>query len=303
MPDHDHAKMMAEQAKQASAQYVPVQTPDLPKLEYTMDNGVKVFNLRAEVVHCEIMPKTHMGPARKMWAWGYNGSVPGPMIEVVEGDRVRVIFENKLPEATTVHWHGLEIPIEMDGTPYISQPMIEPGGIFIYEFTVNQHGTFFYHSHGAMQEMLGMIGMFVIHPKTPHAPRCDKDFAMILQGWALLPNNDVPNTFAMEFNWLTLNGKSAPATTPMIVKKGERIRIRIVNLGMDHHPIHLHGHQFYVTGTEGGRIPESAWFPGNTVIVGVAQARDVEFVAQYEGDWMLHCHLPHHMMNQMVSMV
>ncbi|MBS1806670.1 MAG: multicopper oxidase domain-containing protein, partial [Acidobacteria bacterium] len=188
-------------------------------------------------------------------------------------------------------------------TPYISQPMIEPGGIFIYEFTVNQHGTFFYHSHGAMQEMLGMIGMFVIHPKTPHAPRCDKDFAMILQGWALLPNNDVPNTFAMEFNWLTLNGKSAPATTPMIVKKGERIRIRIVNLGMDHHPIHLHGHQFYVTGTEGGRIPESAWFPGNTVIVGVAQARDVEFVAQYEGDWMLHCHLPHHMMNQMVSMV
>jgi ribosomal protein L37AE/L43A len=126
---------------------------------------------------------------------------------------------------------------------------------------------------------------------------------MILQGWALLPNNDVPNTFSMEFNWLTLNGKSAPATTPLLVKKGERVRIRIVNLGMDHHPIHLHGMQFYVTGTEGGRVPESAWFPGNTVIVGVAQARDVEFVAQYEGDWMLHCHLPHHMMNQMVSMV
>ena len=303
MPEHDHEKMLAEQAKQATGKYVPVQTPDLPKLEYTMDNGIKVFNLRAEVVHCEIMPKTHMGPARKMWAWGYNGSVPGPMIEIVEGDRVRIIFENKLPEATTVHWHGLEIPIEMDGTPYISQPMVEPGGIFIYEFTVNQHGTFFYHSHGAMQEMLGMIGMFVVHPKTPHTPRVDRDFAMILQGWALLPNNDVPNTFAMEFNWLTLNGKSAPATTPLIVKKGERVRIRLVNLGMDHHPIHLHGHQFYVTGTEGGRIPESAWFPGNTVIVGVAQARDVEFVAQYEGDWMLHCHLPHHMMNQMVSMV
>ena len=302
-PGHDHAKMMAEQAKAASGQYVPVQTPDLPKLEYTLDNGVKVFNLRAEVVHCEIMPKTHMGPARKMWAWGYNGSVPGPMIEIVEGDRVRIIFENKLPEATTVHWHGLEIPIEMDGTPYISQPMVEPGGIFVYEFTVNQHGTFFYHSHGAMQEMLGMIGMFVVHPKVPHTPRVDKDFAMILQGWALLPNNDVPNTFSMEFNWLTMNGKSAPATTPMIVKKGERVRLRIVNLGMDHHPIHLHGHQFYVTGTEGGRVPESCWYPGNTVIVGVAQARDVEFVAQYEGDWMLHCHLPHHMMNQMVSMV
>ncbi|MBK6795297.1 MAG: multicopper oxidase domain-containing protein [Acidobacteria bacterium] len=249
------------------------------------------------------MPKTHMGPARMMYGWGYNGSVPGPMIEVVEGDRVRIIFENKLPEPTTVHWHGLEIPIEMDGTPNISQPMVEPGGVFIYEFTVNQNGTFFYHSHGAMQEMLGMLGLFVIHPKTPHTPRVDKDFGLILQEWALLPNNDVPNTLSMEYNWLTLNGKSAPATTPLIVKKGERVRIRMVNIGMDHHPIHLHGVQFNVTGTEGGRIPESAWFPGNTVIVGVAQARDVEFVAKYEGDWMLHCHLPHHMMNQMVSMV
>jgi FtsP/CotA-like multicopper oxidase with cupredoxin domain len=301
-PEHDHAKMLAEQAKPAKP-FVPVQTPDLPKLAYTLDNGVKVFNLRAEVVDCELMPPSHMGPARKMWAWGYNGSVPGPMFEVIEGDRVRVIFENKLPEPTTVHWHGLEIPIEMDGTPYISQPMVEPGGVFIYEFTVNQHGTFFYHSHGAMQEMMGLIGMFVIHPKTPHTPHCDKDYAFVLQEWALLPNNDVPNTLSMEFNWLTLNGKAAPATTPLIVKKGERVRLRMVNIGMDHHPIHLHGVQFYVTGTEGGRIPESAWYPGNTVLVGVAQARDVEFVAQYEGDWMLHCHLPHHMMNQMVSMV
>lgn len=301
--EQEHPQMLAKQPTAATGQYIPVQTPDLPKLEYSLENGVKVFHLRAEVVHCEIMPKTHMGPARKMWAWGYNGSVPGPMIEVIEGDRVRVIFENRLPEATTLHWHGLEIPIEMDGTPYISQPMVEPGGLFIYEFTVHQHGTFFYHSHGAMQEMLGMIGMFVIHPKTPHTPHVDKDFGIILQGWALLPNNDVPNTFAMEFNWLTMNGKSAPATTPMLVKKGERVRLRLVNLGMDHHPIHLHGHQFYVTGTEGGRVPESCWYPGNTVIVGVAQARDVEFVAQYEGDWMLHCHLPHHMMNQMVSMV
>jgi FtsP/CotA-like multicopper oxidase with cupredoxin domain len=297
---HDRQKMPAEQA---TGQNLPVQTPDLPKLEYTLDNGVKVFNLTAEVVECELMPKSHMGPARKMNAWGYNGSVPGPMIEVVEGDRLRVIFENKLPEPTTVHWHGLEIPIEMDGTPYISQPMVDPGGMFIYEFTVNQNGTFFYHSHGPMQEMLGMIGLFVIHPKVPHTPRVDKDYGFVLQEWALLPNNNTPNTLAMEYNWLTMNGKSAPATTPLIIKQGERVRIRFVNIGMDHHPIHLHGVQFHVTGTEGGRVPESAWYPGNTVIVGVAQARDVEFEAKYAGDWMLHCHLPHHMMNQMVSMV
>src|SRR5688572_9535515 len=107
----------------------------------------------------------------------------------------------------------------------------------------------------------------------------------------------------MEFNWLTINGKAGPATTPMIVKLGERVRIRMVNLGMDHHPMHIHGTQFYVTGTEGGRVPETAWFPHNTVLVGVAQARDIEFDAVNPGDWMLHCHLPHHMMNQMVSMV
>jgi hypothetical protein len=282
---------------------VAVHTPDIPKLPYKLDNGVKVFELIAEPVRTEFLPASEMSDARIVDAWGYNGSVPGPTIEVNEGDRVRIIFRNKLPEATTPHWHGLEVPIEMDGTPAISQPLIYPGESFTYEFTLNQNGTFFYHSHMAMQEMMGMLGFFIVHPKKPHLPRVDKDFGIILQEWAILPNNTVPNTLSMEFNWLTFNGKSGPATTPLLVKQGERVRIRFVNLGMDHHPIHLHGGQFYVTGTEGGRIPESAWYPGNTVLVGVAQARDVEFEAKYLGDWMLHCHLPHHMMNQMVSMV
>jgi manganese oxidase len=280
-----------------------VVTPDVPNLPWKMENGVKVFHLTAEVVKREFLPAGSMMGGKIVDVWGYNGQMPGPTIEVNEGDRVRVVFQNKLPEDTTVHWHGLEVPIEMDGIPFISQPPVKPGETFIYEFTLHQNGTFFYHSHGAMQEMLGMIGLFIIHPKKPHRPAVDKDFGMILQEWAVLPNNTVPNTFSMEFNWLTINGKAAPATTPLIIKLGERVRIRLVNLGMDHHPIHLHGNQFYVTGTEGGRIPESAWYPGNTVLVGVAQARDVEFDAIYPGDWMLHCHLPHHMMNQMVSMV
>jgi len=148
-----------------------------------------------------------------------------------------------------------------------------------------------------------MIGLFIIHPKNPFSPKVDRDFGLILQEWALLPNNTVPNTLSMEFNWLTINGKAGPATTPMLAKQGERVRIRFVNLGMDHHPMHLHGNQFVVTGTEGGRTQQSAWFPGNTVLVGVGQARDIEFQAKYVGDWMIHCHMPHHMMNQMVSMV
>lgn len=277
--------------------FLPVATPDLTKLPYRLVDGVKEFNIVAEVVSSELVP------GRPITAWGYNGSVPGPTIEVQEGDRVRIIFDNHLPEPTSPHWHGLEVPIEMDGVPGVTQDPIMPGGRFVYEFTLNQNGTYFYHSHMPMQEMMGMIGLFIIHPKQAHQPKVDRDFAFVLQEWALLPNNKVPNTLAMEFNWLTMNGKTGPATTPMLVKVGERVRIRLVNLGMDHHPIHLHGVQFVVTGSEGGRQPESTWAPGNTVLVGVAQARDVEFVAKYPGDWMFHCHMPHHNMNQMASMV
>ena len=276
---------------------VPVQTPDARDLPFRMDGNVKEFHLIAEPVKQEIIP------GRVVDLWGYNGSAPGPTIQITRGDRVRIIVDNHLPEATSMHWHGFEVPRDMDGAPGSDQDPIAPGGRFVYEFTLNQDGTYFYHSHMAMQEMMGMIGAFIMHPKEAYRPRVDKDFAIIMQEYAILPNINVPNSMNMEFNWLTFNGKSGPATTPLIVRHGERVRIRLINLGMDHHPIHLHGHQFVVTGTEGGRQPETTWGPGNTVLVGVAQSRDVEFVANNPGDWMLHCHLPHHMMNQMSSNV
>ena len=280
---------------------VPVESPDIQKLpwrvEVEVEDDVKVFRLRAEPV------RTEFAPGRVVDGWGFNGSIPGPTIEVNQGDRVRFIVENHLPELFSVHWHGLEVPIEMDGVSGLTQDPIPPGGRFVYEFTLHQHGTFFYHSHMPMQEMMGMVGLFIIHPTEPYAPRVDRDFGLIFQEWAILPNNTIPNTLSMEFNWLTINGKAGPAATPMLVKLGERVRIRLVNLSMDDHPIHLHGNTFHTVGTEGGRIPQVAWQPGNTVLLGVAQARDVEFDAQYPGDWVLHCHLPHHMMNQMVSMV
>jgi len=291
------AAMFAPAPKAVPAPPIPVAMPDAKKLPFTMENGVKVFRLTAEVVEQEILP------GRPMIGWGYNGQIPGPALEFTEGERVRVVFENKLPEMTAVHWHGFEVPMEMDGSVGLGMDPVPPGGSFTYEFTLRQNGTFFYHSHFPMQEMMGMIGFVIVHPKVAHEPRVDKDFGIVLQEWMLLPNNKVPNSLAMEFNWLTFNGKSGPDTTPMIVKQGERVRIRIVNLGMDHHPIHMHGHQFYVTGTEAGRKPPQTWFAENTTIVGVAQARDFEFVAEHVGDWMLHCHLPHHMMNQMVTMV
>ena len=293
--EHSSAHRQAQQY--SNDKPVLMSTPDIPDLPFKLDGGVKVFHLVAEVVERELVP------GRKMKVWGYNGTVPGPTIQVTKGDRVRIILENRLPEPTTMHWHGLEIPIRMDGMPYISQKPILPGESFAYEFTLHQEGTFFYHSHGAMQEMMGMIGMFVLHPKQDYSPRVHHDFGIVLQEWAILPNNDVPNPAGMEFNWLTFNGKAGPATTPMLVKLGNRVRMRFVNLGMDHHPMHIHGHTFAVTGTEGGRQPQPLWGPANTVLVGVAQARDIEFVANNPGDWMVHCHLPHHMMNSMMDLM
>ncbi|MFZ0885276.1 MAG: copper oxidase [Candidatus Acidiferrales bacterium] len=286
----------SQQRRATNQKYLPVQTPDVPNLPFELDNGVKVFHLIAEPVKQEIFP------GKILNLWGYNGSAPGPTIEVTQGDRVRIIVDNHLPEPTSMHWHGFDIPFAMDGGPGLSQDAILPGGRFVYEFTLQQEGTYFYHSHMAMQEMMGMIGAFIMHPQEPYDPPADQDFAIILQEYAVLPNNPTPNSMNMEFNWLTMNGKSGPATTPLVVRLGDRVRLRLINLGMDHHPIHMHGHQFVITGTEGGRQPQSTWGPNNTVLVGVAQARAVEFVANNPGDWMIHCHMPHHMMNQMSSM-
>jgi len=149
-----------------------------------------------------------------------------------------------------------------------------------------------------------MAGLFLIHPKAAYQPVVDPDFGLLIQEWAILPQSTIPNTMSMEFNFFTINGRSGPYTTPLLVKLGSRVRIRFVNMSaIDHHPMHLHGHTFWITGTEAGRIPETAWIPSNNVLVAVAQARDVEFVANNPGDWMIHCHMFHHMMNHMTSMV
>ena len=292
MPQGAPHRMRAEQAP-----FLPAVSPDIPDLPFEMDNGVKIFHLTAEPV------KQVLVPGMTANLWGFNGSAPGPTIQIQQGDHVRIIVDNHLPEATSMHWHGFEIPFDMDGVPGLSQAPIPPGGRFVYEFTLHQEGTYFYHSHMAMQEMMGMIGAFIMHPTKRYDPPADKDFVIILQEYAILPNNPTPNSMNMEFNWLTFNGKSGPDITPMIARLGDHVRIRLINLGMDHHPIHLHGNTFYVTGTEGGRAPKSTWRPENTVLVGVAQARDIEFDAKYPGDWMFHCHLPHHMMNHMSQMV
>jgi len=275
----------------------PVTVPNGSTLPWKLVNGAKVYHLVAG-------PFTHeFAPGLRAECWGYNGTTPGPLIEAVEGDHVRIYVTNRLPEATAVHWHGLFVPNGMDGVAGLTQPGIPPGETFLYEFTLRQSGTYMYHSHfdEMVQMGLGTIGMFVVHPRTPLAPPVDRDFSFMLSEWAIKPGTRRPDPTVMnDFNVFTINGKVFPATAPLVVRAGQRVRIRLGNLGAtDHHPFHIHGHAFRVTGTDAGRIPESAWVPETTVLVPVGSTRDIEFVADAPGDWPFHCHMTHHTMNQM----
>ncbi len=270
--------------------------PNGAKVPWRLINGVKVFHLIAHEFEHEF------APGLKATCWGYNNHVNGLVFEWVEGDRVRIYVTNRLIAPTTVHWHGVLLPNGMDGVGGLNQKAILPGETFRYEFTVRQSGTLMFHSHhDEMTQMgLGMTGLIVIHPKAP-AQRVDRDFVLMLHEWRIDVGARRPNPNEMtDFNVLTLNGKVFPATAPLVVKLGQRVRLRIGNLSaMDHHPIHLHGHRFTITETDGGRIPLSAQQPETTVLVPVGSTRTVEFVADVPGDWALHCHMTHHVMNQM----
>jgi len=287
----------ARQPGVAGRNYKPVAVPNGSTLPWRLIDGVKVFHLVAQEVEHEF------APGLKARCWGYNGQVHGPVIEAVEGDRVRFYVTNRLPAATTVHWHGLLLPNGMDGVGGLNQKAIQPSETYKYEFTVRQSGTCMYHAHHdeMTQIALGMTGMFVIHPRKQQGPEIDRDFALMLHEWRIDAGAKRPNPNEMtDFNVLTLNAKAFPATAPLVVRKGERVRIRLGNLGpMDHHPIHLHGYRFVTTETDGGRIPPSAQWPETTVLVPVGSTRTIEFVADEPGDWAMHCHMTHHVMNQM----
>jgi manganese oxidase len=281
---------------EAGTDFTPVVVPNGKVLPWKLIDGVKVFHLVAEPVHHEF------APGLEAECWGYNGSVHGPLIEAVEGDRVRIYVTNKLGAPTSVHWHGILLPNGMDGVAGLNQRAIRPGETFKYEFTLRQHGTHMYHPHhDEMTQMaMGLMGLFVIHPRNPVA-RPDRDFAILLSEWRIDPGTSRPNPNEMtDFNVLTMNARAFPGTEPLVAKLGERVRIRLANLSaMDHHPIHLHGYQFRITETDGGQIPESAQQVDTTALVQVGATKTIEFLADAPGDWALHCHMTHHVMNQM----
>jgi hypothetical protein len=261
-----------------------------------MNSGWKEFHLVAEPVVREL------APGMKANLWGYNGQSPGPTIECVEGDKVRIFVTNKLPEHTTIHWHGILLPNGMDGVGGLNQPHIPVGKTYVYEFEINKSGTFMYHPHAdeMVQMAMGMMGFLVVHPKNANFMPVDRDFVFLLNAFDIEPGSYTPKINTMlEFNLWAWNSRVFPGIDHLVVRRNDRVRIRIGNLTMTNHPIHVHGHEFEVTGTDGGWVPKAARWPEVTVDVAIGQMRAVEFIADNPGDWAFHCHKSHHTMNAM----
>ncbi|WP_024879232.1 copper oxidase [Methylosinus sp. LW3] len=277
-------------------EYRPVVTLNGWSLPWRMNEGVKEFHLVAEAVVREF------APGMKVNLWGYNGQSPGPTIEAVEGDKVRIFVTNKLPEPTSIHWHGILLPNGMDGVAGVTQPHIPPGKTFVYEFALKTSGTFMYHTHSdeMVQMAMGLMGMIIVHPRDPEQHSVDRDFVFMLATYDVDPGTYVPKVVEMtNFNMWTFNNRVFPGIDPLVVRLNDRVRVRMGNLSMTNHPIHLHGHHFVVTGTDGGWIAPSAQRPEATVDVPVGATRAFELIANNPGDWALHCHKSHHTMNAM----
>lgn len=276
--------------------FQPIVTLNGWSAPWRMRDGVKEFHLVAEPVEREV------APGMTAHLWGYNGQSPGPTIECVAGDRVRIYVTNRLSEYTTIHWHGMHVPSGMDGVAGLTQAPIMPGETWVYEFAMERPGTFMYHPHadGMVQMAMGMMGAIIVHPADPAERAVDRDFVFLLNSYDIDPGSYTPRVSTMlNFNLWTWNSRAFPGIDPLAVRLGDRVRIRIGNLTMTNHPIHLHGHSFEVAGTDGGWIPEGARWPEVTVDIGVGQMRVMELVASAPGDWAFHCHKSHHTMNAM----
>jgi FtsP/CotA-like multicopper oxidase with cupredoxin domain len=262
---------------------------------------VKEFDLEVSVIKWNILPY------KQVMAYAFNRQVPGPRIRVTQGDRVRFNVTNRLPEPTSVHWHGMILPNAMDGPADITQKPIEPGQTFTYEFIVQQAGTYFYHSHRKpdRQQALGVYGALIIDPRDASgAPVSDLEYTIQLQEWlervgytypAMLMEGGLPNYF-------TINGKAYPATDTIRMKVGQKIRLRFIGSNNNFvHPMHVHGGPFKIVETDGNRVPAAGQIEKDTVNVGPGERYDVIWTVRVPGKWLVHCHIPHHTTNNNVE--
>lgn len=279
-------------AAEAPESDIPVRSAEdaISVLPYEVDeDGVKVFRLTAEVVMWDY------GNGEPVESWGYNGQLPGPEIRVTEGDRVRVEFTNYLPEATTVHWHGIDLMNWSDGVPGYTQEATRPGETFVYEFDAYPAGTRFYHTHGldhlseARQMDMGLAGPIIIEPRDYDRP--DVEHTIVL-------------TERINRGLFPISGRVYPDTEPIRVTYGDRVRIRMINAGSaTFHPMHLHGHQFRVVATDGNPVPAGLELVKNVQTVMPGDTYDIEFIADNPGVWLFHCHELNHSAGGMATAV
>jgi zinc transporter ZupT len=261
----------------------------LPAMPQLMSGHVKTYYLYAEVAQWLVAP----GVVQQ--AWTYDGTVPGPTIHVRQGDVVRVILINRLPEPTTIHWHGLSVDPDMDGVPGMSQDAVAPGQTFVYQFTASSSGTYIYHTHYDDLNQLdrGLYGAVVVDASHP-SEHYDRDYLMVLSSWRILSDAE---------NYFSINGKSYPLTKPYMVRSGQHIRIREINIsGTEFHTMHMHGHRFQVVAIDGQPVAPRNRQTMVTLEIGPGETRDIAFVANAKpGTWMFHCHVLDHMMNGAVG--
>jgi len=279
----------------------PVDARGDQPLESRIEGGVKVYDLETSVIEWNILPY------ERVMAYAFNRQVPGPRITLTEGDRVRFNVTNRLPVATTVHWHGLIVPNAMDGPAEITQEPIAPGATFTYDFVVQQAGTFFYHSHAHVdrQQALGLYGALIVLPKDPaQAVKADQELVVQLQEWNEREGYTFP-AMPMEGvmpNFFTINGKAYPSTETVRLKVGDQLLVRFIGSQSAFiHPMHIHGGPFTVLALDGVALAQSAQYEKDTVNVGPGERYDVLWLARQPGKWLLHCHINHHTTNNNVE--
>lgn len=271
--------------------------------------GVRELTLTAQEVDWELSPGTTVK------AWTFNGTIPGPEIRVTEGDLVRITLKNDLPVPTTAHWHGIDVPMAMDGVPGLTQDAVTPGGTFVYEFPATNPGTRWYHSHqdAELQVPLGLYGSVIVEPKTPEPVKYDREYTYVLSEWDLdltpavargdeslpRPRSDVPLSKQLDYDLFVLNGEATESAPPITVEQGERVRLRLINAGNMLHTIRFNGHRFRVVATDGNPVPPGLQLAEDSVMLGPSERADLELQGADLSERTFQARIEHHMPNGM----
>ena len=285
---HEHHAGMDMSANNASDELMAQRTKSFPAetegvgalpLEPTvLPDGTKRFDLTAEIVKWEVEP------GKTVDAWAYNGVVPGPTIHVEVGDHVQLVVKNDLPQSTSVHVHGVLIPNAMDGVPDITQDPIKPGETFTYDFVTREPMVGIYHSHhhGEKQVPDGLFAPFLVGEMVvPPGVAVSQEIPMVLNDAGVIG--------------FSLNGKSFPATAPIVASRGEWVMIHYFNEGLQGHPMHLHGMKQLVIAKDG--YPLETPYSADTVAVSPGERYTVLVQATEPGTWAYHCHILNHAEN------